>query len=939
MPGTGPAAPASSRSTVIDPPDTEAVSVQDPPPATEAVPAGGAGAAAFAQAAADDASPGAPAGRGPWWWVPGAITIITIASVIVVTLSQLHPSMLLTNTTTTGGDTGAHIAMPKYLESLISHGHLTGWDPGWYDGFPLYTFYFTLPDFFIAVGAKVISYDVAFKLGTILGSVILPVCAWACGRFFRLRPPIPTLLAAATLPFLFDYTFTIYGGNLFSTLAGEYSYSFSLSLAILFLGLFACAVREGRYRGWAAVVLALCVLSHIIPGFYALGGALILTLIELLPARWGIADGGELFWRNNEPRVHVPWTRTLWWAGSTVGIGLLLSGFWLVPFGLEHAYTTSMGYTNVEGWAQYFREADAWALVIAGIGVLLAFWLRSRFGIALTILGIASALATAVDPQGSLYNVRLLPLWFISVYLMAAWTFGTICIAVAETWRRSRATRLEEQEATPPLWVAVAPGGGSGPGGADPGGVGSGTSAWSGPDAGGFGTASAAAMDDLDGDGSEAPDAEPIDTWAGVDGADQPGPPPQPRAARRRPRAVPTGRWAPAAVSGAVLGLLAVMAIVVPPFILPASSLPVTVGPNEVTNWSNYNYEGYEGQASWPEYHSIMQTMDSVSARYGCGREMWEYSPSENRFGTPEALMLLPYWTNGCIDSMEGLLFESSTTTPYHFIDQAELSETPSDPEVGLPYGPVDVTLGVQHLQLLGVKYFMAETPEVEAQANADPALKLVAKTGPWTYDYDGATSHTTWDIYVVKDSPLVSPLANDPVVLSGVKPASSSWLQPSLNWYGDPSRWNVELAQDGPSSWPRTPVSDMHPAVKHVGTTRVTDISQTDTTVSFHVSRVGTPVLVKVSYFPNWHASGADGPWRVTPNLMVVVPTSHDVTLSYGGSSADTLGLLATLAGVILLVALFVVPTLRRWWSRRPAGAHAGAGDGPDRGLATPSV
>ena len=45
----------------------------------------------------------------------------------------------------------------------------------------------------------------------------------------------------------------------------------------------------------------------------------------------------------------------------------------------------------------------------------------------------------------------------------------------------------------------------------------------------------------------------------------------------------------------------------------------------------------------------------------------------------------------------------------------------------------------------------------------------------------------------------------------------------------------------------------------------------------------MGTPVEVRVSYFPNWKASGADGPWRVAPNLMVVVPTSHDVTLTYG--------------------------------------------------------
>jgi hypothetical protein len=346
----------------------------------------------------------------------------------------------------------------------------------------------------------------------------------------------------------------------------------------------------------------------------------------------------------------------------------------------------------------------------------------------------------------------------------------------------------------------------------------------------------------------------------------------------------------------------------------------VTVGPNLVTNWSSFNYEGYEGQASYPEFHSLMQTMTAMGKRYGCGRAMWEYSSSENRFGTPEALMLLPYETNGCIDSMEGLLFESSATTPYHFLNQAELSAGPSEPEVGLPYGSLNVTLGVQHLQLLGAKYFIAETPQVEQEAAVDPSLQLVAKTGPWTYNYGGAETTTTWNVYLVKDSPLVTPLANDPVVLSGVKPGPSSWLGsatkegPALSWYTDPSKWNVELAQSGPADWPRTSVNDIRPTVKHVGKTEVTNVTQTDSSLSFHVSQVGTPVLVKVSYFPNWHASGADGPWRVTPNLMVVVPTSNDVTLSYGASSANYLGIFATLIGLIALIWLFVVP----WWKRR---------------------
>ena len=363
-----------------------------------------------------------------WWWVPGAITVITIASVIVVTLSQLHPSMLLTNTTTTGGDTGAHIAMPKFLESLLATAISRAGIRAGTTASPSTpsTSRFPTSSSPSAAGSSLTASRSSWGRSSARSccpSAPGPA-AGSSDSGLRSRPCWPR----PRCPFLFDYTFTIYGGNLFSTLAGEYAYSFSLSLAVLFLGLFACAVREGRYRGWAAIVLAVCVLSHIVPGMYALGGAVdphdrraaagALGDRRLVPARLARR-------RHSGP---VPRTRTLWWAVSTVAIGLLLSGWWLVPFGLEHAYSSSMGYTNVEGWAQYFREADAWALVLAGIGAITAVVTRSRFGITVTVLGIVSALATAVDPQGSLYNVRLLPLWFISVYFMAAWAFGTWCV-------------------------------------------------------------------------------------------------------------------------------------------------------------------------------------------------------------------------------------------------------------------------------------------------------------------------------------------------------------------------------------------------------------------------------------------------------------------------------------------------------------------------------
>jgi hypothetical protein len=369
-------------------------------------------------------------------------------------------------------------------------------------------------------------------------------------------------------------------------------------------------------------------------------------------------------------------------------------------------------------------------------------------------------------------------------------------------------------------------------------------------------------------------------------------------------------------MAGSLVALIVAMGVVATPFVLSTSALKsigITPGANQVTNWASYNYSGYQAQAAYPEYRALVQTMERVGATDGCGQAMWQYDPTLSRFGTTEALYLLPYWSNGCIGSMEGLLFESSATTPYHFLDQAELSVSPSNAMVGLNYSPLNVPAGIKHLQLLGVRYFMASSLAVQTAASADPSLKQVAETGPWTSN----DVSTTWKIYEVLDAPLVTGLSNDPAVEAGIKPNQSSWLSPAESWYDDPSRWNVFLAQSGPASWPRVPIGDSSPPRHPVAKTHVTAVQETNDTVSFHVSTVGTPVLVKVSYFPNWHVTGATGPYRVTPNLMVVVPTAHNVVLTYGESPAGRAGQILTGVGVIALL----VATIGVWLRRR--GRH----------------
>ena len=70
--------------------------------------------------------------------------------------------------------------------------------------------------------------------------------------------------------------------------------------------------------------------------------------------------------------------------------------------------------------------------------------------------------------------------------------------------------------------------------------------------------------------------------------------------------------------------------------------------------------------------------------------------------------------------------------------------------------------------------------------------------------------------------------------------------------------------------------------------------------------------MLVKASYFPNWKVSGAKGPFRVTPNEMVVIPTRTHVSLYYGTTPVDDLGWFVTLLGLAALVWLWRRPPVR---------------------------
>lgn len=861
-------------------------------------------------------------------WLNWAGLMIAVLCGIAV-FASLGPNLILSDTTATGGDMGAHVWGPAYLRDvLLPNLRVTGWTPDWYGGFPAYTFYMVVPSLFIVwldvgltwwlgvplaaailVGAWVLTqrvlpqrvrsrlaviatwsvavflavlvigipYNIAFKLVAVSGLVTLPLAAYTLGRAARLAFPVPPLLAIGATFFLFENGFSILGGNILSTMAGEFAFSISLSFAVFYLAVLFRGIETGRSRALGAVLFGLAILCHLIPAIFAAVATVVILWVrrEDRTPWWDATTQGRWFGAglvaltvamlvlapSGFPvlatlvalAMLVGIDRRAWrWAVFSVPVGFLIAAFWFVPFYLNSAFLNDMGWEKYTNYAQYLwpqteqfdmANRNLW-FALAGVGIVLSLVNRVRLGWFLTLTLVAFGWLFVFLPQYRLWNARLLPFYYLVLYLLAALGVALVIRALAVVVGDLMGARDEPWPVgvIGALVVAVA--------------------------ALVYVTGSLQALPGGSQGQRTLADGEVISTYD----------------------------WGP----------------------LRFGDL------NNASNWARYNFAGLEDPGkAYAEFSAMVDMMTEVGEENGCGRTMWEYESELSRFGTPMAPMMLPYFTDGCIGSMEGLYFEASSTTPFHFINQSELSPAPSRPQRELPYPEFDMDAGVRHLQLMGVRYYLAATDQAVDAARLNPDLTEIASTEEFTLA-DGSVRQ--WVVFEVADAPLVESLENLPVVLTPTDDHIDGWVYdderpeatesdpspgktpgPAMDWYLDPTRWDVPLATSGPPDWPRIERGDGTPLPEvprqPVDPVEVTDVVQTDDSISFTVSEPGTPVLVKTSYFPNWTASGAEGPYRVSPNSMVVVPTDNEVTLTYGRSAVEWLGWLMTLAGLAMAV------------------------------------
>jgi hypothetical protein len=613
------------------------------------------------------------------------------------------------------------------------------------------------------------------------------------------------------------------------------------------------AVRDDRkYVKWAALVLALTALSHVLT-----------TIVVIFASLFVIP------WRRGFLRTMAIW----FW-------GFAIAAFWALPLLARIGLTSDMAWTPLRRWEEIF-PVELWLLLPVAIpGAIWASKKTARAGplIAASLLPIIYYPLPTLLPElfpevftgerWKLWNGRLLPYWYYGVAFFAAVGLGAAMVWLA----RRLPARISSH--WPRLLIATA----------------------------------AIVAAGIIADSDEFPD------WA----------------------------WIPVVVAGVffVVGSLAWARTTSTRGFLTALASSILVlgalaGVTFIDGWSRWNYEGYERKEPWPEYQALMVELDTLPE----GRVQWEGNSGLNKFGTPMSPMLIPYWTEGSHASMEGLFFESSLTTPFHFINSSEMSADASNPIPGLRYHDLQMDRGVKHLDLYGVSYYVSFTQEAAEEAEGMAELTEISTPTPEACIGEDDEEPECFRIFQLPETELVVPATHRPAVydvperslldpvtslfgsLAGGEDESGadgapllSFDEMALEFHEDVDNIDRWVVAGGPVEWPRIESIEQRPDVPlRVPDGAVSDIVVEDHLISFTTKAVGVPHLVKVSYFPNWTAEGADGPWRAAPSLMVVVPTQEDVVIEFRDTWAEIGGKVLTLVGVVILAVAGV-----RVWDRR---------------------
>jgi len=300
----------------------------------------------------------------PPWLIDAVLSLL--ASCILATVVPWK--IVLLPTTLCGGDNPAHpVLMQSLSESFFSHLSLIHYSYKFWGGFEAFQFYFPLPYLFGAILAKIIHPGVAFKLVTLFGILGLPFAFyWMAAdlQFSRVGRLLASLLS---VPFLFTNAHVMWGGNVYSALAGMIGNAWGFVFLVFAFGKI---LRSYMERSFSILALAFCLLAAL-SHFYAI------LILAVLFGSLAVFDSVQWIVRRERPALGV------YWIGASL---VLLMAWWLLPLMHYAKYSSDLGGNwNIE-LLKTFTVPEKIAVCLS---FLIGMWMLVRTRFAHAVYGAA----------------------------------------------------------------------------------------------------------------------------------------------------------------------------------------------------------------------------------------------------------------------------------------------------------------------------------------------------------------------------------------------------------------------------------------------------------------------------------------------------------------------------------------------------------------------
>ena len=682
----------------------------------------------------------------------------------------------------TGGDMGAHIVPTKFfVTELFNNFKLSGWSQDWFAGYPVYYFYFPLPPIIASLLSFLFPFSISFKTMVLISQVLLVISIEMLMR--KNSKEFSFYGFGVGLLYLLTESFTIFGGNLASSLAGQYSFTYSIAFANF--SIFYLLKSKHRYSTeFASLLIGLSVLSHLIP------------FMIYLPIF-------AYYFLKSDEKINIKISAFLFF--------LFIAMRFSISLFLNLEFTTNMTYTPYTQLSDLVKS-DILPFAIGAFIYVISSGTRTTLkavaGFELYLVVIAIFLFF-YGPESALWNGRIVPFFNLGIIILF---FNLLHYDIDNLTKKIQGKY--------PLILFIL-----------------------------FINSYLIYLY--------------YSKW---------------------------GNTYSTTTLSVILIILFMFLISInsEKFLIYTTLVSLTFGTlSYLPHWLNWNFSGYESKNNWSDITTLYEGLDTLEP----GRIMWEPNSDLNKYGTPMVLMTIPMFTDH--QSVEGLYFDSSITTPFHFLTVSGLAERPSNPVGGLTYINGEFDKGFRLMEELGVDYFIAYTSSIKDKANRSENFNFLFSNEVFNvYSINTKKVELVEDNLHIFESPGFYDRLKNAVLREG---SEQSFFESAYKSFKDELNHKIIENYDESLSFRSESNADL----------LISDLNIQNELITFKTNKPNQLHIIKVSYFPNWKIKNGYGPFRISPSFMAVVPKDEFVEIRFESSNIEkALNLLSilTLFGALLI-------------------------------------